>query len=239
MADGGEEPNPAAGFEAHLRLGEESFGEDDAALLRAIEEHRSLNAAAGALGRSYSRAHARIATLEESVGSLVERRRGGRGGGGSRLTSRARTLLDRFERLQVALSGTAQTEEVVLDGTVLEREGELATIETGAGQVRALLFEPAERVQVSFRGDAVTLHAPGSAPAASDTSARNRFVGEVVGVDRREAIVRVAVDVGIAEPVVALVTVDSLERLALEPGAEIVASFKATATRATPVTATE
>lgn len=224
-----------AGFEAHLHVDGTSFRADDAALLRAIEEYRSLNAAAEALGRSYSRAHARITALERALGPLVERHRGGPDGGGSELTTDARTLLARFDRLQTALDGTTRANETVVEGTVTDREGELATVDTPAGPIRVLLFDPAETVQVSLREDAVTLHEPDTAPPAGGTSARNRFRGTVTDVDRHEAIARVAVDVGLPTPVTAVVTVGSLDRLGLEPGVPVVASAKATATHATPV----
>ena len=59
-----------AGFSTHLRIDGVTFDGDDAALLRAIEDHRSLNAAAEALGRSYSRAHQRVTDLESAVAAL-------------------------------------------------------------------------------------------------------------------------------------------------------------------------
>jgi molybdate transport system regulatory protein len=223
-----------AGFEAHLRVGEVVFDGEDAALLRAVDEHRSLNAAADALGRSYSRAHARVTDLEAAAGPLVERRRGGSGGGGSELTANARDLLARFTRLQAALDGTASTEEVVLEGTVVDREGELVTVATPAGRVRALLFEDADEVQVTFRADAVTLHTPDSVPPAVGTSARNRFRGTVTAVDESEAIAYVTVSVTPDFQLRVLVTRRSLKTLALERNADVVATFKATATRATP-----
>jgi len=223
-----------AGFEAHLRVGGVTFDDKDAALLRAVDDHRSLNAAADALGRSYSRAHDRVTDLESSVGPLVDRRRGGADGGGSELTANARELLARFTRLQAALDGTASAEEVVLEGTVVDREGELATVETPAGRIRALLFEAAEEVQVTFRADAVTLHAPEAVPPTVGTSARNRFRGTVTAVEESEAIAYLSVavqgDVGLR----VLVTRRSLETLELRKGVDVVATFKATATRATP-----
>lgn len=235
-----------AGVEARLRADGVTFDAEDAALLRAIAEHESVSGAAEAQGRSRARALGRLETLEEAFGSLVERTRGGAGGGGSRLTPAARDLLARFDRLRAALSGTADVAETVLRGQVAERDGELGLVETDAGTVRAVLvdrrqgddgLEPGSGVQVSVRADAVTLHAPVDAPAGGATSARNRFSGEVVGVDRGESVARVAVAVGSAEPLLALVTFESLDRLELETGAAVVASFKATATRATPAEA--
>jgi molybdate transport system regulatory protein len=222
-----------AGYEAHLRVGSVTVDGRDVALLRAVADQGSLNAAADALGRSYSRAHSRLGDLEEALGPLVDRERGGADGGGSRLTDEGRALLARFDRLAAALDGTATTERLVLDGTVLSREGRVAVVETPAGRVRALALTDDDRVQVSFRADAVTLHRPSGAPEGDETSARNRFEGTVTGLDRAEAVAGVTVDVGAGSPLVVRVTTDSLDRLGVEAGDAVVASFKATATRAT------
>lgn len=259
------------------------FDARDAALLRAVDEHGSLHAASDELGRSYARAHGRIEDLEAAFGPLVDRRRGGSDGGGSRLTAGARRLLARFDRLQAAFAGTAAAAETVLEGRVRSREGELLDVETDAGVLRALggtalegsireatgrveaireateqvdavrdgtaredperddegtATEPSGDVQVAVRADSVTLHAPTDAPGADATSARNRVLGTVEGIVRRETVAEVAVDVGVDRPLLALVTLDSVDRLDLEVGTSIVATWKATATRAvghTPV----
>ena len=240
-----------AGVEARLRAGGVTFGAADAELLWAVADHGSVSGAAESLGRSRARALNRLEELEDAFGSLVERQRGGADGGGSRLTSGARTLLARFDRLRAAVSGTAAVPETVLDGRVVGRDGEVGMIGTDAGTVRALLvddgptggpsateappdIDPGARVQVSVRADAVTIHDPADAPPGGATSARNRFSGTVERVDPGEAIARVSVDVGAGDPLRALVTEDSSERLGLEAGTAIVAAFKTTATRATP-----
>jgi molybdate transport system regulatory protein len=247
-----------ARVDARLRAGDVTFGVTDAELLRAIAEHDSVSGAAEALGRSRARALGRLEDLEGALGPIVERQRGGAGGGGSHLTAEGRALLARFDRLRATLSGTAGVPEAVLYGEVIEPEGELGLVETDAGTVRALLVddampedgeetighdavkEPSSRlvagtgVQVSVRADTVTLHDPADAPAGGATSARNRFSGTVTRIDAGESIAHVSVDVGDADPLVALVTHDSLDRLGLERGVDVVAAFKATATRATP-----
>ncbi|MFB6081129.1 MAG: TOBE domain-containing protein [Haloferacaceae archaeon] len=228
-------------FAAGLALGEVTFEGDDAALLRAVAAEGSVSGAAERLGRSRARALRRLERLEEGIGPLVERRRGGADGGGSRLTDEGRALLARFDRLRAALAGTAAAAETVLPGTVVDADGELAAVTTAAGRIRALVVaadgDPAPavdaRVQVSVRADAVTLHDPADAPPGGATSARNRFAGRVTAVDRGESVVSVAVDVGADDPLRALVTRDSAGRLDLVPGRRVVASFKATATRAT------
>ena len=212
-----------------------AFDAEDAALLRSVAEEGSLHAAASALDRSYSRAHKRVAAIEEAFGPLVERRRGGPEGGGSELTPTAEELLARFERLRAVATGSVETEKTVVPGTVVDRTGELGTVETAAGHLRALVPPDADRVAVSVRADAVTLHAPGESPAPDDTSARNRLEGTVARVDVGEAVATVTVEVGGDTSLAALVTVDSAGRLGLEPGVPVVATFKATATRAIPV----
>jgi molybdopterin-binding protein len=59
-------------------------------------------------------------------------------------------------------------------------------------------------------------------------------IGQLRNTQIREQAVRVAVDVGGEASLLALVTADSRERLSLTPGDPVVATFKATATRATP-----
>jgi molybdate transport system regulatory protein len=233
MEDSGEPPDPDPAFEARLHAGGVEFGDRDAALLRAVAEEGSLNAAAGALGRSYSRAHQRLVDLEGAFGPLVERTRGGAGGGGSTLTDGARALLARYDRLRAEFTGVAEAAETVVEGRVVERMGELAVVETEVGRVRALTPPDAEAVQVALRADAVTLHAPEDAPPAGGTSARNRLEGVVRTVEAGEAVATVTVDAG-AVDLAALVTVESIGRLGLAPGVPVVVTFKATATRAVP-----
>lgn len=223
-----------AGFDAQLRADTVEFTHEDASLLEAVDEAGSIYGAADELGRSYSRSHQRITALEEAFGTLVDRQRGGTDGGGSTLTENAHELLSRFERLRTGYASVAETTEAVLEGTVETRTGELGTVTTAAGQVRAIVPPNTDTVQVGLRADTVTLHDPDESPTGSATSARNRFEGRVLTIDRGDTVSLVSIDVGAEEPLCALVTEDSRERLDLEPGRQIVASFKATATRATP-----
>ena len=223
-------PNAAVRIEADGVV----FEDRDAALLRAVDEHGSLNAAATALERSFAHAQRRVVALEEAFGSLVERRRGGAGGGGSELTAGARDLLARFDRLSAEFSGVADATLSVFTGEVRSRDGELAVVDVAPGRVLALVpreVREGTEVEVSVRADAVTVELPDESPAPDATSARNRFEGRVAEVVHGEAIGRVSVAVG-DERLVALLTTDSIDRMALEAGDDVVVSFKATATRA-------
>lgn len=206
----------------------------DVEALRTVAASGSMNRAASELGRSYARIQQRIVELEEAVGPLVTRQRGGEGGGGSTLTPRARRLVDRFDRLRAEFAGLARAEESVFAGRVVDRSGALATVETAAGTVTALVPVDADAVQVSVRSDVVVLTAPDETPEPGGTSVRNQFHGRVSDVRTEEGIGRVTVDVGAETPLRALVTQTSLDRLELAAGEPVDASFKATATRAIP-----
>jgi molybdate transport system regulatory protein len=229
---------PAAGidpaFEAGLHADGVTFDAGDATLLRTIDETGSLNTATDRLGRSYSRTHERIDALEAAFGPLVDTERGGSGGGGTELTARARTLLARFERLRTEFSGVTAVAETVYEGTVTDRDGEIATVQTAAGELAALAPPEAEAVQVTIRADTVTLHSQAEAPTSAGTSARNQFAGTVTAVDERESVVSVDVDIGAEQPLTALVTQGSAAELGLTAGESVTVSFKTTATRATP-----
>lgn len=222
-------------FDARIGRGEVSLTERDVVLLRTIDDTGSINAAAEALGRSYSRAQQRIVELEDAFGELVVRTRGGPGGGGSSLTDEAADLLSRYDRLRAEFNGVAETAETVLEGRVVDRDGELATVETPAGTVRALVPTEGGEVRLTLRADAVTLQSPSESPPADRTSARNRLEGSVRDVEAGEAVAMVTIDVGGDVTLSALVTGASVEKLGLDSGTQVVASFKATATRGVPL----
>lgn len=80
--------------------GKPVFGEGREYLLELIDTYGSINRAASSLGISYRRAWGYINAMEETLKiPLVERSRGGKGGGGSRLTNEARSFLSRFGSL--------------------------------------------------------------------------------------------------------------------------------------------
>lgn len=217
-----------------IEIDGERVDERDVEALWAIAEFGSMHRAAAELGRSYSRIQQRITELESSLGSLVTRTRGGKGGGGSSLTENAYDLLGTFDRLRAEFSGLARAEESVFAGRVLERDGLLGTIETSAGLLRGIVPRDVEQVQVSIRSDVVAVTSPEAAPEPTGTSVRNQFQGTVVDIESDGGLAHVTLDVGAETPLQTLLTETSIETLELTVGDEVVASFKATATRATP-----
>lgn len=212
------------------------FESHDAALFRAIDKTGSVTKAASELGRSRPRALSRIETLEAAFGELVDRQRGGTAGGGSRLTTTATELLAYYERLQAAITATAQVPETVLQGCVDSVSGELTELSTSIGRVRGLHdgVGPDDEIQIRISADAITLLDPTADPEPNATSARNRRAGVVCGINHGKTVATVDVDI---EGTIfhALVTEESVNRLDLQVGREVVIIWKATATRVTVV----
>jgi molybdate transport system regulatory protein len=59
------------------------------------------------------------------------------------------------------------------------------------------------------------------------TSARNQFLGQVVGITPRPVNAEVAIELNGGKTVVAVITSESAERLGLHEGADACAAFKA------------
>jgi molybdate transport system regulatory protein len=84
------------------------FGAGRLRILKAIEEHGSILAAAKALSMSYRAVWGKIKATEERLGQPILRRQtGGSHGGGSQLTPFAETLVDRFKQLEELNRSTA------------------------------------------------------------------------------------------------------------------------------------
>jgi molybdate transport system regulatory protein len=81
--------------------GEPVFGSGRRALLDGIIRHGSINRAAKDINISYRKALSYIKTMEQRFGkTLVERRAGGKSGGGADLTAEAKEILRRYKMLE-------------------------------------------------------------------------------------------------------------------------------------------
>jgi molybdate transport system ATP-binding protein len=116
--------------------------------------------------------------------------------------------------------------ETIAPGRVRSVDGGVAVVDVGGQIVEGGIESTVgSNVLVCLRPEDVTLSA--SDVDVRATSARNRLRGRVVRVTPSGSYVRVEVDVGFA--LVALITKQSLEDLALIVCSEVVATFKASA----------
>lgn len=85
--------------------GEPVFGRGRKFLLQAIDKYGSINQAAKEINISYRKAWGYINAMEERLGiRLVERRAGGRRGGGAVLTDEGRRFLEKYEKLEEGIN---------------------------------------------------------------------------------------------------------------------------------------
>lgn len=100
------------------------LGPGKAELLRLIDRHGSIAAAAGRMGMSYKRAWSLVEALNGAFARpLVDRSRGGPGGGGAVVTPAGREVLRRYESLErlVAEGGAADLAAI---GALMKREND-------------------------------------------------------------------------------------------------------------------
>lgn len=90
--------------------GDGVIGETEYSLLKHIIESKSLKAAAEDLGISYRKAWGDLKKAEEFLGyQLLEKQRGGKSGGMSIVTDKARKLLEAYEALQQTFDESVET----------------------------------------------------------------------------------------------------------------------------------
>jgi len=96
--------------------GEPVFGQGREELLRLIQKGSSINAAAKAMGIPYRKAWTYIDAMEKRLGfPLVNRQKGGVGGGASSLTPQAAALLEKFKLLQQGFNDMVNSKFIDLD----------------------------------------------------------------------------------------------------------------------------
>lgn len=118
------------------------------------------------------------------------------------------------------------TGAVVLTGTVRPGGGDLTVVDLDGGGVANTTDSGAGRVAVSVYPWEITLS---RVPATSDESAQNRLTARIISVTRVGNRVRIGLAAG--QPLVAEVTGKAADDLKLVVGRDVIASWKATATR--------
>lgn len=91
--------------------GKPVLGKGGAEILKAIDEYGSISKAARSLGMSYRFVWNYIEKMENRLGKVVERERGGRGGGGAELTELGRTILEKYYKVQKELEEISKSFE--------------------------------------------------------------------------------------------------------------------------------
>lgn len=107
-------PSKPAQLKPRFRImmdGEIALGPGKVDLLEAIGRTGSISAAARDIGLSYRRAWNMVDTMNHCFKKpLVERTKGGAGGGGAQLTALGRTVIDQYRSMETKATKTVQTE---------------------------------------------------------------------------------------------------------------------------------
>ena len=78
-----------------------AFGEGPYELLKRVEKTNSLHEAASQIRMSYSKAWKLIQTMEKRLGfPLLDKKIGGRSGGGSKVTPKGKELMKRYDQFE-------------------------------------------------------------------------------------------------------------------------------------------
>jgi molybdate transport system regulatory protein len=113
--------DPGSGLQVRSKIwleigGEPVFGQGREELLRLIRKTGSISAAAKAMEIPYRKAWTYIDAMEKRLGfPLVNRQKGGAGGGESSLTPQAETLLQKFDLLQQGFNDMVNRKFIALD----------------------------------------------------------------------------------------------------------------------------
>jgi len=118
--------------------------------------------------------------------------------------------------------------DTVLDGVIVHADGGLVEIAVGDRRIEAVApHDVGDHVMVCIRPEAVTLDVPRAGDGVAASSARNHLRGIVTCIEEQRLECTVTLDCGFT--LAATVTKQSVARLRLKPGSEVVAAFKATA----------
>jgi molybdate transport system regulatory protein len=99
-----------------------AIGPGKADILEAIKETGSIAAAGRSMGMSYKRAWYLVETMNRCFKSpLVEASKGGRAGGGARLTELGHEVLARYRRMEMLTAEVIEPEMAALRSVVVDR----------------------------------------------------------------------------------------------------------------------
>ncbi|HID43587.1 MAG TPA: LysR family transcriptional regulator [Archaeoglobaceae archaeon] len=98
--------------------GKPVLGKGGAEILEAIDECGSISKAAKSLGMSYRFVWNYVEKMENRIGRVVERERGGRGGGGAKLTDLGKSILEEYLKVQKKLEEISESFESESEGKI-------------------------------------------------------------------------------------------------------------------------
>ncbi len=197
-------------------------------LLKFIDECGSITNASKKAHIPYRSALKYIEELEKELNrSIVSTQRGGKGGGGeSKLTSNGKAILKEYRKVESILKMHADVNEIEGNINDIDYDNKIAIIYLG--EKRILLpvrgnFEVGDRVLVLISPEDIFVMLK-----PQESSVRNIFPGKIIGMELKNHLVRLNVDIDDVKLFVDI-TEYAREQLELHLGKKIYIGFKAAA----------
>lgn len=195
-------------------------------LLKFIDECGSIMKASENTGIPYRSALKYIDELEkETEERVVTTKRGGRGGGGeSKLTDYGKTILKEYRKVESILKMHDKVNEIESNITEIDFEKKTANININDKKIILPLrgnFNIGDRVLILISPEDIFVMLK-----PQESSVRNIFPGNIIGMELKDHLVRLKVDLGDFSLFVD-VTEQAREHLKLTVGKDVFIGFKA------------
>lgn len=197
-------------------------------LLKFIDECGSIMKASQKTHIPYRSALKYIEELEnETNRNIVSTKRGGKGGGGeSKLTSNGKSILKEYRKVESILKMHADVNEIEGNINDIDAENKIAIIYLGGKRVILPLrgnFKVGDRVLVLISPEDIFVMLK-----PQESSVRNIFPGKIIGMELKNNLVRLNIDIGDVKLYVDI-TEYAREQLELSLGKDVFVGFKAAA----------
>lgn len=197
-------------------------------LLKYIDECGSIMEASKRANIPYRSALKYIEDLEKEINRIiVSTKRGGKGGGGeSKLTDSGKSILKEYRKVESILKMHADVNEIENTIDAIDEENKIATIHIGKKKIILPLrgnFKVGNKVLVLISPEDIFVMLK-----PQESSVRNIFPGKIIGMELKNHLVRLNVDLGDVTLFVDI-TEYAREQLDLSLGKDIFIGFKAAA----------
>ncbi|GAB6055533.1 TOBE domain-containing protein [Methanobacterium alkalithermotolerans] len=200
-------------------------------LLKKIDSCGSIRQASQQTQVPYRTALKYIEIMEKVVGSpVVHTQRGGKGGGGaSQLAPTGKLIIKEYQKLNEILQKHSHLNEI--EGHIITRdeENQVMGMQVGNHEVMLPLSD-----DLKIGDQALILLSPEDIfimLELQESSVRNILPGKIVGMELKNKMVRIKLDLGNNVALLVDITPYSWEKLNLDLGSQVFAGFKATSPR--------
>lgn len=206
----------------HILLNKKKYN-----LLKYIEEYGSITNASKMADIPYRTAHKYLEQLEVDLGSdILDTKRGGKGGGGgSQLTDTGKSIVWEYTKIMSILKKHNEVNEIKGEISYFDEKNRIMKMNFGKKDIILPLMKNLDikdRVMVMVSPEDIFVMLE-----PHESSVRNIFKAEIVGMELHNEMIRLTVDLE-GNEIFADITEYSREKLKLSLGKQVYIGFKAT-----------